>query len=246
MMNRVYGKEIGINKEAVKDFWENREKAYNEEHPYVSIKLNDKNPELSEIYDKCEKEEILPLLHVNKDSYVVDIGCGIGRLAEDIIDNCKYYLGTDVAEGLVKIAEKRIITDTEHDFMAAAFQDIDEKRYQIKYLGKYNKAIIAGVFIFINDEEINLCLEKLLTLLDKNAAIYIATTIALDERLTLTDWQSQDFEQKYNAIYRTMEEYDKLFKPLYDAGFHIKHEDYFSYETNRFKETKRYYFIFER
>ncbi|MDE7367965.1 MAG: class I SAM-dependent methyltransferase, partial [Lachnospiraceae bacterium] len=61
-----------------------RAEKYSEEHPYVSIKLNDKNPDFSDRIDEYERTNILPMLNIKDDSYVIDIGCGVGRLAESI------------------------------------------------------------------------------------------------------------------------------------------------------------------
>ena len=47
-MSRIYGDEFSIDEKANKDFWEMRAEKYSEDHPYVSIKLNDKKPDFSE------------------------------------------------------------------------------------------------------------------------------------------------------------------------------------------------------
>ncbi|MCM1233437.1 MAG: class I SAM-dependent methyltransferase [Ruminococcus flavefaciens] len=245
-MARIYDKEVNIDNQANEQFWEKRADVFNEQHPYVPIKLNDKNPDFSDMADAYEKTNIIPLLGINSDSYVLDIGCGVGRLAEQVVDQCKYYLGTDIAKSLIEIANKRIISDTEHDFVPVAFQDIREDDSAIKYIGKYNRVIIAGIFLYINDDDINKCINKLLLLCAEHAKIYISAPVALDKRLTLTEWESEDFDNKYNAIYRTMDEYLTLYQPLLDAGFHIEHQDFFSKEIQRFSETSRHYFIFER
>ncbi|MCM1233438.1 MAG: class I SAM-dependent methyltransferase [Ruminococcus flavefaciens] len=245
-MARVYDERVKINYQANELFWEKRADVYSEKHPYVSIKLNDKNPDFSDMADKYEKTNILPLLEINTDSYILDIGCGVGRLAEQVIDQCRYYLGTDIAKGLTDIANKRIISETEHDFIPVAFQNIQENSDDIKYIGKYNRIMIAGIFLFINDEDIKKCIDKLLVLCAEHTKIYVSTPIALDKRLTLTEWESEDFDNKYNAIYRTMDEYLALYQPLLDAGFHIERQDFFAKEIQRFTETSRHYFIFER
>lgn len=186
------------------------------------------------------------MLNINSDSYVLDVGCGVGRITEAVIDDCKYYLGTDVAEGLIEIAKKRIHTTTECDFLALPFQELNHSDERLKYVGKYNRVIFAGVFLYINDSEVTKSLENLLPLLDEHAIIYTAAPIAIEKRLTLAEWESQDFENEYNAIYRTLDEYIELYKPLLDAGFSISHQDYFSKEIQRFSDTARHYFILER
>lgn len=245
-MARIYGDAYNIDLKANKDFWERRTDKYSEEHPYVTIKLNDKHPDFSDMADEYEKKHILPMLNINSDSYVIDIGCGVGRIAEAVIDDCRYYLGTDVSEGLIEIARKRINTETEFDFLARAFQELNPSDEKLKYVGKYNRVIFAGVFLYINDAEVTQSLENLLPLLDEHAVIYMSAPVALKERLTLAEWESEDFDDEYNAIYRTMDEYIDLYQPLFDAGFSISHQDFFSKEIQRFDETARHFFIMER
>lgn len=245
-MSRIYGDEFSIDEKANKDFWEMRAEKYSEEHPYVSIKLNDKKPDFSDKIDEYERKNILPMLHVKEDSYVIDIGCGVGRLAEALIDQCRYYLGTDVSDGLIQIAKKRIVSETECDFLTMAFEELDNASEKVKYAGKYNRVIFAGLFLYMNDAQVSKSLENLLSILDEHALIYISVPMALQERITLADWESQDFDGEYNAIYRTKEEYMELYKPLLDAGFSISHQDYLAKEFQRFSETARYYLILER
>ncbi|MDE7367964.1 MAG: class I SAM-dependent methyltransferase [Lachnospiraceae bacterium] len=245
-MPRIYGDELNIDEKAMEDFWEMRAEKYSEEHPYVSVKLNDKNPDFSDKIDEYERKNVMPMLNIKDDSYVIDIGCGVGRLAESIVDQCRYYLGTDVSEGLLQIARKRIVSETECDFLPMAFQELDNVSEKVKYSGRYNRVIIVGVLLFMNDAELTKSLENLLTILDEHAVIYISVSVALEERITLTEWESQDFEGEYNAIYRTREEYMKLYKPLLDAGFKVSHQDFLAKEFQRFSETARYYLILER
>lgn len=246
MSKRIYGETVDINYEKTKEFWELRSKKYNEEHPYVSVKLGDNNYEISEKWDAHEKAEILPKLNIDKDSYVLDIGCGIGRLSEAILLNCRYYCGMDFSENLIEIAKNRIASKAEFDFFAEPIQAISKEMPEIKYVGKYNKIIIAGVLLYINDNDIKESLAKVVQLLADSCTIYIATTVADDKRITLNEWESAELETTYNVVYRTFEEYMELFEPIFENGFSLVEKDGIFSEESRWKETNNQYFIFER
>ncbi len=76
------------------------------------MKCNDQNPDYAKNLDKYEKEIIIPKLNITRNSNILDIGCGVGRLADDIVPICNYYLGTDFAEDLISIAKKDFLIMT--------------------------------------------------------------------------------------------------------------------------------------
>lgn len=246
MGKRIYGKEVDIDIQQVKKFWDERSKKYDDKHPYVTVKFNDNNPEFAEKWDKYEKVQVLPHMKINEDSRVLDIGCGIGRLTEVIVEECKYYMGVDFSSDLIEIAKSRIYMHSECEFLAAAFQDINRDNEVFRNIERFNKVIIAGVLLYINDRDINECLNNLLDIIDKKCTIYISSPVALKDRLTLSDWESDQFNIEYNAIYRSIEEYEILFQPLLDSGFKIIHKDFFLRDDNSHSDTARHYFILNR
>ncbi len=104
MENRVFGKNIEVSYGATHEFFENRAKKHNDNHPYVTILYQDKNPELTEQRNEYEKGFVKNLLKLGRDSKVLDIGCGIGRWAEEIEDSI--YLGVDFSKSLIAIARE--------------------------------------------------------------------------------------------------------------------------------------------
>lgn len=242
---RVYKENININKKSVKLFWNKRAEKYTEDNPYKAVKCNDNDSEYAKLLDEYEKEVIIPKLKIDKNSKVLDIGCGVGRLAEMIVLDSKYYLGTDFAEDLLNIARKRIGCNDSYDFQICDFINIYDNEV-IKSNAPFNKVILAGVIMYINDEELNICFENLLKVLDKEAMIYIASPIATKERLTLDDFYSNELNSEYNVIYRTIDEYVDVFKVLINNGFKIIENEMFLTDKKQYKETERHYFILKR
>ncbi|TQW42066.1 class I SAM-dependent methyltransferase, partial [Clostridioides difficile] len=50
----------------------------------------------------------------------------------------------------------------------------------------------------------------------------------------------------YNVIYRTIEEYEEILKPLLDEGFEIVESKSFLTDINQYSDTERHYFILKR
>ncbi|NJA15596.1 class I SAM-dependent methyltransferase, partial [Clostridioides difficile] len=113
------------------------------ENPYISVKCNDQNPDYAKNLDKYEKEIIIPKLNITRNSNILDIGCGVGRLADDIVPICNYYLGTDFAEDLISIAKKRF-SDNDCDFQVC---DFINTLYDTKVKSKmpFDTILLAGV-----------------------------------------------------------------------------------------------------
>ena len=236
---RVYGECLNIKKEKVKSFWNNRAEKYSEKNPYKSIKCNDNNEEYAKKLAEYENNYILPKLNINKDSTVLDIGCGVGRLAEIIIPNSKYYVGTDFARSLLEIAKSRIKFKGDYDFYVCDFLNLIENSDIVKNR-PFSTVILAGVCMYINDDELKECFKNLLKILDKNSILYINSPVGVKERLTLNEFYSESLNSEYNVIYRTIEEYLELFNNM---GFKVIEDEDFLTEEKQYSDTKRHYFI---
>lgn len=84
---------------------------------------------------------------------------------------------------------------------------------------------------------------------DYNSIVCIREPIAVQDRLTLKNFYSNELEDNYNAIYRTRDELLAFFQEtLLCSGFIVKKEHYLFEENslNNRKETAQYYFILER
>lgn len=241
---RIYEKHVDIKKDTVQNFWNKRAKKHIPDNPYVSVKCNDQNLDYANTLDKYEKEIIIPKLNITRNSNILDIGCGVGRLADDIVPICNYYLGTDFAEDLIAIAKKRF-SNNNCDFQVCDFINI---LYDTKIKSKmlFNTILLAGVAMYINDDELKIALKNLLEILDEKAIIYMSGPIGINKRLTLKEFYSKELNSEYNVIYRTIEEYEEILKPLLDEGFEIVESKSFLTDISQYSDTERHYFILKR
>lgn len=247
--HRIYEKKHDIKTKNTQNFYDKRAKELeNMENPYVAVLLGDQNPQHALAWNEFEKKYILNQLKIDKNSNVLDIGCGIGRWAESIIPQCNYYLGVDFSNEMIKIAKQRCnFKDAHYDFISASFQEIVENfNEKLKY--KFNRVIIGGVCMYINDNDLEKCISKLSYLLEEHCCMYFTETVAITNRLTLDECPSEALKTTYDVIYRTPLEYNQYYEKLVKEGFKIVNQDYLPHLNNEqgFSETDRWYTIFER
>ncbi len=218
-MDRVKGQKINIDHNKVKSFWDKRAETYTEENPYSSVKLREnKNNEL-EIWDQYEKELIVNNLHIDKNSKVIDMGCGVGRMSEYMMSVAGYYLGVDCSEQLINLAENRIKTNNNYDFVISDVSEVDSNKLEsLQLTHKFDKILIIGCMQYLNDGSIVKLMRNILTIADDNCSIYITNSEAREQRLTLNEFNSEVLGA-YSSIYRTHDENLELYEPLFESGF---------------------------
>ena len=247
--HRVYGKKININTSNTKAFYNERaKKLMDMECPYTAVLLGDQDSKNARDWNIFEKEYILPQLDINEHSRVLDIGCGIGRWAESIIPICGYYCGTDFSIQMIEAAKERNYNaDKNYDFFTSSFQEfVEHDNSSINQ--KFDKVIIGGVCMYINDRDVNECFLNMLNHLQNKCTIYLTETVAIKNRLTLDECPSEALKTNYDVIYRTPEEYNEYYTVFLDAGFRIITQNYLPHLNNeaQFSETDRWYTILKR
>ena len=236
-MTRLYGEKEDIDKEDIKDFFDKR--ASKEVDSLMTITSFQEKENL----DKRQEEESKILLE-NIDltgKKILEIGCGLGRWAEIFHDKCKSYLGLDYAENLINLAKENYnYENCEFQVMSALDIKIDE----LIIKPPFDIIFIAGVLIYLNDEDISQMIKEINKISSKNKIIYIRETISvMNNRLTLKDFYSKDLDANYNAIYRTKDELLDFFKEFENVT-NIK-TDKIHETLNKHDETGYRYFILE-
>ena len=247
--HRIYEEKHDIDTDNTKNFYDQRAKNIgNMSSPYVAVLLGDQDPQHAVDWNTFEKTFILPQLKVNKSSSVLDIGCGIGRWAESIIPEAGYYLGTDFSGEMIKIAQQRCsFENADYDFINVSFQEAC-RRSSEKLQRKFDRVVIGGVCMYINDADLKDCIAGLIDLLDEHCIMYLTETVAVETRLTLDECPSDALKTTYDVIYRTPSEYNAYSEVFKNAGFRIVKQDYLPHLNNEasFSETDRWYTILER
>ncbi len=237
--DRIRGRKVSLAgaKARMAEFFAGRTRRSDPRNPYISVIYQDSRPELAERRDREEKAKILPLLRLSPDSRVLDVGCGIGRWADALHGRIGGYVGVDFSPEMIELAKARNLPGAEFRVLAA--QDVSAQALDG---GVFDRVIIAGVFIYLDDAEIVRTLEGLRTVLAPGALIYLREPMATQERLTLNGVWSEELQQNYYAVYRTRDELGELiqqglglsappsFASLYEDG-----------ELNNRAETQQFY-----
>lgn len=242
--SRISGVKATIDSEAVKAFFEKRGKAFDAAHPYTSVLYQDQDPGLAEQRDAHEKSKILPMLHLSGQNRVLDIGCGIGRWADAVLPLSASYIGVDVSESLIEQARHRI--GEKARFYVLPATDIGQLGQD--YARAFDRIIISGLLIYLNDDDVSQLINSLAPLCNDNCRIYIREPFALNERLTLNRYWSDELQAEYSSIYRNEAEIRQALSPLADNGFVIGNiaRLYEQDALNNRQETAQFYFFADR
>ena len=244
---RIKNKIENIDYKETKLFFKKRAEKFQENNHYSVTMYHDNNAEIVKQRNKKEIEKLLPKLHIEKNSRVLDVACGIGRWADALSDDITEYCGLDFSEELIDIANKR----NDKSKFSYCVGSANEIETVLKKNGKglYNRILIMGLLIYLNDTDMVSTLEQIQKVCEENTIICIREPIAINERLTLKDFFSEELKDNYNAIYRTREELmESINKIFVSSGFEIKEQGFLFEDTalNNRKETTQYYYILER
>ena len=237
MQTKIYSEKIEIDDNLTNDFWKNRA---NKIYGLQSVLLgSDKTGTAQKIRNENEKAIVEKILNNIENPRILDIGCGIGRWAENLKDKFEFYAGVDFSKGFVDYAKAKFINNSNIKFYNSSILNLDKEILSLKF----NFVICTGVLMYINDKNISKILDFLKKLSsDIYIYIYIQESIStMDERMTLNNFKSEDLKAQYSAIYRTKKEYEEYFKAF---NFDIKETNLLLDEkSGARKETNAQYWI---
>lgn len=246
MGKRILHDHIELPINSVKKFFINRANKYVHDNPYISILYQDNDHELALSRDIHEKNKIMPLLEVNADTKILDVGCGIGRWADPFLQkNIHCYVGIDFCEELIEKANSRI-QESNYLFYTLPAQNIAE--IDSNHQAPFNLVIISGLFLYMNDDEVISFFSGLKSKLQPNATLYIREPLAIEDRLTLNGYWSEELQHEYFSIYRTRDEFIQLI----EQGLNIDSTGYIKFKSlyedtslNNRKTTQQFYTILD-
>ena len=205
MQTRVYADKIEIDNNSTKEFWENR--ANNINNLQTVLLGSDKTGIEQNTRNEHEKLIVESVVKQIQNPRILDIGCGIGRWAENLINQFDSYTGVDFSEGFIDYASKKFSDNENIKFYNNSILNLDKEILN----SKFNFIICTGVLMYVNDSNILNIFKAFRRVTPEY--VYIQESISLmDARLTLNQFESKDLKTNYNAIYRTKQEYEEYFK----------------------------------
>lgn len=250
MSKRILGEKIEIDYNATLAFFNGRGINKELKNKYNYVLFQDDNPELAQKRDQTEKKRISGLLTWKKDQVVLDLGCGIGRWGEEILKKGLIYVGIDYCEQFITIGKENLKEYVgRRELFQGGVQSFKEILQEQSQYQTYDKIFVNGVFMYLNDVDLEKSLYDIGTVSGENCEIYIKETAALKERLTLNQIYSENLTQEYTAIYRSIAEYESLVNEILvdKFGFEmVKQEALFEEGLRNRAETLDYYFILRK
>lgn len=241
---RVNGTKVELDESVVRSFFDRRGATADPQKIYTSVLYQDSSPQLAAQRDAFEKVKIEPLLALDSTCRVLDVGCGVGRWADEIHPTVKAYVGVDASANMIEVARQRRL-EPHVSFFALPAEELGK----LPDMEAFDRVIIAGLLIYMNDNQVYRFLEALTGRVGEFCKIYLREPVAMRERLTLQGYWSKELSAEYNAIYRTRHEYHDILRVLEKAGFRIPPMIPLYDEEpglNNRVETKQHFTIMER
>ena len=203
MQTRVYTDKINIDNNSTKEFWQKR--ANNINNLQTVLLGSDNTGSEQNIRNENEKRIVEKIVEKIQNPGILDIGCGIGRWAENLQNKFEYYVGVDFSEGFINYASKKFTNFSNVKFYNNSILNLDKDILT----SRFNLIICTGVLMYINDENISNIFKAFRQVSPEY--LYIQESISLMEgRLTLNKFESKDLKTDYSAIYRTKLKTDLL------------------------------------
>ncbi len=247
MGQRIVGEKADLDYGNIREFFEERGKNKELGNKYNYVLYQDDCPELAIKRDRQEKEKIAACLSFKQGQRVLDVGCGIGRWGEYLLERGLYYVGVDASRNMIEMAQKNLSAFVDKRLLTGTFQQLRECLENNNERGLFDKIFVNGVFMYLNDRDYQKALADLYSLCAPKCEVYVKESMGIENRLTLDRIYSESLTQDYSAVYRSIEEYRESLTAAFGKDFLLMREGrLYDEELENRKETVDYYFIWKR
>lgn len=189
-----------LNPEQVGAFFDTRARRIPELGPLHAVIYQEKQGQLATLRDAAEVDCILPLLALDGQQHLLDVGCGTGRWASRVAPRVASYVGIDFSEGLLSYAQQDLATYPQCSFKRLAADAISPAAFGTI---RFDRFLCAGISIYLNDDQLLRMLSGIASVSAAQCRLLVREPVGLGKRLTLTNHWSDELEDEYHAIYRT-------------------------------------------
>jgi ubiquinone/menaquinone biosynthesis C-methylase UbiE len=212
----------------MKDFWK---KQSEKKISPVSMGNLEENKKLLKKKIILEKKKVNLFLDKFNKKSILDLGCGTGTWTyffSKFRDVKKIY-AVDYSNDMLNIARKYIKDKNKIKFVNKSAELFNIKK-------KFNLIWVSGLLIYLNNKQIKKMLNHCKKMLENDGYILIRDATAKKKKFVLKNKYSVELKNKYSAIYRTKNNYKKLFSKNFKL---IKDENMFPKKStlNKRRET---------
>ena len=235
-INRLFGEEVDT--KYMREFWEARVQTHKLNEGMTNL---EDDAELLKLKLQQERPKMRKYINPNKKMIMLDLGSGYGTWTFEFANNVKLIHAVDYIKDMADIgnkqAEKNNIKNVE--FFNKSIQNFTSPI-------KYDTVLLSGVCIYQNDSDMKKIIERIKGYTKVDTKLIVRDSTGINNRYVIEKEYSERLGTMYSAIYRTREEYTKMFAK---AGFVlIKDEDMFEEGSplNKYKETRLRIYEFVR
>lgn len=200
MKTRIYDEKVDLSSNSIKDFWSKR--AITATGVKTVLLGDDKG--VQDFRNERETKILTDAVSGLKTLKILDIGCGIGRWAENLYDKIETYTGIDFTSEYVRIANDKFSNDSNIRFYEMSVCEMAPDILD----GDYNLVICTGVLTYINDNNLQQIFTNIKQM-NPNVFYLQESVSIMSGRLTLNNFESKELKTNYSAIYRTQNEYEQ-------------------------------------
>lgn len=214
--------------EKIKTFWKVRAKKQDLDESLTNFEKDKK-----ELKKRIEEEKINKYVIMGKDKTLLDMGCGWGRWSFYFANNFKRVIGVDFCDELIDAAfkikkEKNIEKVTFYISPVQLF-----KTYE-----KFDVVLFSGIIQYLNDYDVKKMLKNIEKMTKENTQIILREPTGIKGRYELNNKYSKELKTNYSSIYRTKDDFEKLFGDISFKLFRFDNMYPDGCLLNKWKETR--------
>lgn len=221
----------------IKKFWESRslELKKSKTGTFQSTMLTD-NENIAKIKDKKEKEFVLN--KINKligNKKILELGSGTGRWTYELASKCKTIDSYEQDKGFVDFARGILKSYKNVNIYNKSVTEIKTEKI-------YDIVISIALLHYLNDNELNKMVKKILQVTKKNSYLIFRETFSTKDDFELHNYFSDNLKTVYNAHYRSINQ----IKALFAKNFKLLDEEIIFASTEKKPETFQHLLILKR
>ena len=138
--------------------------------------------------------------YINSNSKIIDLGCGTGVLEKKLHTQVKSILGVDKYQEFIDRA-----------FKSNNIQYLVSSLTELSIDDKFDLILLFGVSMYLSDEEFDIVLDKIISLMHKESILIIKNQWGIKDDVIINKY-SDNLKSMYYAKYRSIKNVCKLLK----------------------------------
>lgn len=232
---------MAIDQDSVKRFWDARASTYTD-LPFESVVNLEQDPENLKLKIELETAGVRRYLPDLTGLRVLDLGAGVGQWAFRFIEwGASAVVAVEYSEDLVELGRRE-----------ASHRGLTQVEFVVSPAERYVPSVpfdvvfISGLFVYMNDDQAERLAGLLQAACAPTGSVVLRDGTAVADRYELNKAFSTHLSTEYSAVYRTRDEYVRLFDA---AGFDVIRDENMFDEgcvLNKYPETRLRIYRFVR